>query len=99
MIGQVGWDMIRLRFVILPSLLAMSSLPKYQEIYRRFRLAIDQGQLGPGDRVPSVRSLALELKVARGTVEAAYQLLVSEGFLRRGGRRVPSFPGHCRRWR
>jgi GntR family transcriptional regulator/MocR family aminotransferase len=77
--------MIRLRFVILPSLFAMSSLPKYQEIYRRFRLAIDQGQLGPGDRVPSVRSLALELKVARGTVEAAYQLLVSEGFFEARG--------------
>lgn len=58
----------------------MSSLPKYQEIYRRFRLAIDQGQLRPGERVPSVRALAQELKVARGTVETAYQLLVSEGF-------------------
>ncbi|MFL1553100.1 PLP-dependent aminotransferase family protein [Pseudomonas sp. D47] len=63
----------------------MSPLPKYQEIYRRFRLAIDQGQLGPGDRVPSVRSLALELNVARGTVEAAYQLLVSEGFFEARG--------------
>ncbi|KAF1033502.1 MAG: HTH-type transcriptional regulatory protein GabR [Pseudomonas sp.] len=58
----------------------MSSLPKYQEIYRRFRQAIDQGQLRPGERVPSVRALAQELKVARGTVETAYQLLVSEGF-------------------
>ncbi|WP_419795325.1 PLP-dependent aminotransferase family protein [Pseudomonas palleroniana] len=63
----------------------MSALPKYQEIYRRFRLAIDQGQFGPGDRVPSVRSLALELKVARGTVETAYQLLVSEGFFEARG--------------
>lgn len=63
----------------------MSSLPKYQEIYRRFRLSIDRGQLSPGDRVPSVRSLALELKVARGTVEAAYQLLVSEGFFEARG--------------
>jgi GntR family transcriptional regulator/MocR family aminotransferase len=63
----------------------MSSLPKYQEIYRRFRLAIDQGQLRPGERVPSVRSLAQELKVARGTVETAYQLLVSEGFFQARG--------------
>ena len=36
MIGQVGWDMIRLHLVVLPSPLVMSSLPKYQEIYRRF---------------------------------------------------------------
>jgi GntR family transcriptional regulator/MocR family aminotransferase len=63
----------------------MSSLPKYQEIYRRFRQAIDQGQLRPGERVPSVRALAQELKVARGTVEAAYQLLVSEGFFEARG--------------
>lgn len=63
----------------------MSSLPKYQEIYRRFRLAIDQGQLRPGERVPSVRALAQELKVARGTVETAYQLLVSEGFFEARG--------------
>jgi GntR family transcriptional regulator/MocR family aminotransferase len=74
----------------------MSALPKYQEIYRRFRLAIDQGQLAPGDRVPSVRSLALELKVARGTVETAYQLLVSEGFFEARGQAgtviAPSLP-------
>lgn len=63
----------------------MSSLPKYQEIYRRFRQAIDQGQLRAGERVPSVRALAQELKVARGTVEAAYQLLVSEGFFEARG--------------
>lgn len=63
----------------------MSSLPKYQEIYRRFRQAIDQGQLRPGERVPSVRALAQELKVARGTVETAYQLLVSEGFFEARG--------------
>lgn len=63
----------------------MPSLPKYQEIYRRFRLSIDQGQLRPGERVPSVRALAQELKVARGTVEAAYQLLVSEGFFQARG--------------
>lgn len=63
----------------------MSSLPKYQEIYRRFRQAIDQGQLRSGERVPSVRALAQELKVARGTVEAAYQLLVSEGFFEARG--------------
>lgn len=63
----------------------MSSLPKYQEIYRRFRQAIGQGQLRPGERVPSVRAMAQELKVARGTVEAAYQLLVSEGFFEARG--------------
>jgi GntR family transcriptional regulator/MocR family aminotransferase len=55
--------------------------PIYRQIYQRFRDAIAQGQLAPGDRVPSVRSLASELNLARGTVEVAYQILISEGYL------------------
>jgi GntR family transcriptional regulator / MocR family aminotransferase len=70
---------------VLPPSTSESVLPKYLEIYRRFRTAIDQGQLRPGERVPSVRGLAQELKVARGTVETAYQLLISEGFLQSHG--------------
>jgi GntR family transcriptional regulator/MocR family aminotransferase len=54
--------------------------PIYLQLYRRYREAISEGKLRPGDRVPSVRSLASELNVARGTVEAAYQMLVSEGY-------------------
>ncbi|WP_263140729.1 PLP-dependent aminotransferase family protein [Pseudomonas sp. RIT-PI-AD] len=55
--------------------------PLYQQLYQRFREAIAQGRLRPGDRVPSVRALASELNLARGTVEAAYQLLAGEGYL------------------
>ena len=59
--------------------------PIYQQLYLRFRDAIAAGQLRPGDRVPSVRSLASDLNVAKGTVEQAYQILVGEGyFLARG---------------
>lgn len=59
--------------------------PIYLQLYGRFREAIAAGKLRPGDRVPSVRSLASELNLARGTVELAYQLLSSEGyFLARG---------------
>ncbi|AVJ29248.1 PLP-dependent aminotransferase family protein [Achromobacter spanius] len=61
------------------------SVPIYLQIYRRYRTAISAGKLLPGDRVPSVRSLASELGLARGTVEAAYQMLANEGyFLTRG---------------
>ncbi|TDV33938.1 GntR family transcriptional regulator [Paraburkholderia caballeronis] len=55
--------------------------PIYLQLYHRVRDAIANGQLGPGDRVPSVRSLASELNVARGTVEAAWQMLIGEGYL------------------
>ncbi|PRH20556.1 MocR-like pyridoxine biosynthesis transcription factor PdxR [Burkholderia multivorans] len=54
--------------------------PIYLQLYRRYRDAITAGKLRPGDRVPSVRSLASELNLARGTVEAAYQMLSSEGY-------------------
>ncbi len=56
-------------------------IPIYLQLYERYRAAIAHGKLGPGDRVPSVRSLASELGVARGTVETAYQMLVNEGYL------------------
>jgi len=55
-------------------------VPIYLQLYARYRGAITQGKLGPGDRVPSVRSLASELGVARGTVDMAYQMLVNEGY-------------------
>lgn len=59
--------------------------PLYLQLYRRYRDAITAGKLHPGDRVPSVRSLASELNLARGTVEMAYQMLASEGyFMTRG---------------
>ena len=54
--------------------------PIYLQLYERFREAIEAGRILPGGRVPSVRSLASELNLARGTVEAAYQMLVSEGY-------------------
>ncbi|TWI52574.1 GntR family transcriptional regulator/MocR family aminotransferase [Pseudomonas duriflava] len=55
--------------------------PIYRQIYQRFRDAIINGQLRPGDRVPSVRALAAELNLAKGTIETAYQILIGEGYL------------------
>ena len=57
-----------------------SKAPIYIQIYQRFREAILGGLLQPGDRVPSLRSLADELGVARGTVEVAYEMLTGEGY-------------------
>jgi len=57
------------------------SAPVYRQLYQRFRECIADGRLCAGDRVPAVRALAAELNLARGTVEAAYQLLIGEGYL------------------
>jgi GntR family transcriptional regulator / MocR family aminotransferase len=56
-------------------------LPMYLQICRRFKTAIERGNLRPGDRVPAVRALATELSLARGTVEMAYRILADEGYL------------------
>src|SRR5271163_4019650 len=54
--------------------------PMYQQLYEWFRRAILQGQLRPGQRVPSTRSLAAELKVSRIPVSGAYEQLHAEGY-------------------
>ncbi|MFK3910229.1 PLP-dependent aminotransferase family protein [Pseudomonas monteilii] len=67
--------------MILPLNVPTCQTPLYLQLYRRYQQQIVAGTLRPGDRLPSVRSLASELGVARGTVEAAFQLLASEGYL------------------
>ena len=62
-----------------------SSEPIYRQIYRRLREAIASGLLTPGDRVPAARSLAKELGLARSTVDSAYSLLTSQGYLQARG--------------
>lgn len=55
--------------------------PGYHDIYTRYRDNITRGVLKPGDKVPAIRVLAEELKVARKTVETAYAILTGEGYL------------------
>ena len=58
-----------------------SQTPVYRQIYDRFRDAIARGQLAPGERLPSARSLASQLGTARGTVDVAYNMLAGEGYI------------------
>ena len=68
-----------------PALQPHGQEPIYRQIYVRFRHAIAAQMLKPGDRIPAARALALELGVARGTVDAAYALLTAEGYLQPRG--------------
>ena len=52
----------------------------YRQLYEWFRQAILAGQLRPGQRVPSTRSLAAELRVSRIPVSGAYEQLHAEGY-------------------
>jgi GntR family transcriptional regulator / MocR family aminotransferase len=59
--------------------------PIHLQIYHRFKAAIESNLLNDGDRIPSTRTLASELNVARGTVESAYAMLLGEGvFISKG---------------
>jgi GntR family transcriptional regulator/MocR family aminotransferase len=58
-----------------------SSTPLQQQIYDDVRCAILDGRLRPGRRIPSTRTLALELGVSRFPVLAAYDQLLHEGYL------------------
>lgn len=69
----------------LGSLNAEAATPYYRQIYDRFRDAIVGGVLEPGDRIPSARALAEELGLARGTIDAAYSLLMAEGYIQSRG--------------
>jgi GntR family transcriptional regulator / MocR family aminotransferase len=53
--------------------------PMYVQLYDWFRSAIISGRLRPGQKVPSSRQLASELKVSRITVLSAFQQLHAEG--------------------
>lgn len=50
-------------------------------LYEELREAILDGRLKPDTRLPSSRHLALQHGVARGTVVAAFELLLEEGYL------------------
>jgi GntR family transcriptional regulator/MocR family aminotransferase len=56
-------------------------IPIYQQLYDWFRRAITGGQLRPGQRVPSTRNLAAELKTSRMPVLGAFEQLLAEGYL------------------
>lgn len=58
-----------------------SPIPLYRQIHARVADAVLDGRLAPGARLPSARSLAAQLSIARGTVEAAYQMLAGEGYI------------------
>lgn len=59
--------------------------PRYRQIARQLKTAIEEGKLTAGRRLPSSRVYAQELGVSRATVENAYGELVAQGWLERRG--------------
>ena len=57
-------------------------VPLYEALYRCIRGDILSGALKAGEKLPSKRALAQNLEVSKITVEAAYNQLLSEGYIR-----------------
>jgi GntR family transcriptional regulator len=58
-----------------------SKTPVYVQIMDQVRSRVRDGEIPPGELLPSVRQLAAELEVNPNTVAKAYLLLETEGIL------------------
>ena len=71
-------------------------IPIYMQIRNQIIQGIANGQIMPGDQLPTVRALALEIGINAMTVNKAYQQLKLEGYIRtdrRNGARVCELDG------
>ncbi len=62
-------------------LIQNSGLPIYQQIAEQMKAEILAGKLKQGEYLPSIRSLAKDLKISVITTMKAYELLAEEGLV------------------
>lgn len=55
--------------------------PLYEQITEKFRILILRGAIPPGEKMPSVRQLAMELSMNPNTIQRAYMELEQEGLI------------------
>ncbi len=58
-----------------------SGEPIYQQIYDQIKMQIVEGQLREGDALPSMRNLAMQLRLSVITTKRAYEELEKDGFV------------------
>lgn len=59
-----------------------SSIPLYKQICRQITEGIGTGKLQPGDRLPSMNQLAIQLGISRETPKKAYNRLLRDGIVK-----------------
>ncbi len=62
------------------------ALPVYEQVREQIRRMVASGTLQPGARLPTIRQLAADLGLAKGTIERAYELLEGDAVIERHGR-------------
>jgi len=55
--------------------------PLYEQVVDGFRTLIVAGALAPDDKLPSVRSLAMQLAINPNTIQRAYRELEAAGYV------------------
>lgn len=55
--------------------------PVYQQLSDQIKYAVASGRLQPGDKLPTVRDVAVQVRVNRNTVARVYSELEREGIL------------------
>ncbi|MDD3148883.1 MAG: GntR family transcriptional regulator, partial [Candidatus Riflebacteria bacterium] len=58
-----------------------SDSPIYRQISEQIASMVEAGKLRRGEHLPPERELALQLKIARGTVKKAYESLVQQRYI------------------
>lgn len=58
-----------------------STIPVYRQIVDSLRALLVNGAFAPGERLPTVREMAIDLGVNHNTVAESYRLLAEEGWL------------------
>ena len=58
-----------------------SAIPVYRQIADQIRAMLVAGDFNPGERLPTVRQVAVDLGVNHNTVAEAYRNLAEEGWL------------------
>ncbi len=64
-----------------------AALPVYEQIRQQITVMAVSGVLTPGTRLPTIRQLATDLGLAKGTVAKAYGLLESSAVVESRGHR------------
>jgi GntR family transcriptional regulator len=58
-----------------------SGIPIYLQVIERIKERLAAGQLKPGDQLPTVRSLASDLRVNFNTIARAYRIMDESGII------------------
>lgn len=63
------------------------ALPVYEQVREQIRRMIASGAMQAGTRLPTIRQLAADLGLAKGTIERAYELLEADTMIETKGRK------------